>query len=115
MNRSGIRTIRRSCILICALVGGCAHNVAISYHGKSEIDPDFTKPDIIWNREQVQLNGWLSGKIKPSFQSLFKGRAFLNRQPKTRGGIAPVGYVTLSSNNPNGRRGKSSGVGFGGV
>ena len=55
MNRSGISAIRRSCILICALVAGCAHNVAISYHGKSEIDPDFAKPDTIWNGKQVQV------------------------------------------------------------
>jgi pimeloyl-ACP methyl ester carboxylesterase len=56
MNRSGISAIRHSCILICALVAGCAHNVAISYHGNSEIDPDFTKPDVIWNGEQVQVD-----------------------------------------------------------
>jgi hypothetical protein len=56
MNFSGISAIRRSCILICALVAGCAHYVAISYHSKSEIDPDFTKPDIIWNGEQVQVD-----------------------------------------------------------
>jgi hypothetical protein len=37
-----------------------------------------------------QRNGWLSGKIKPRVQSLFKVQAFLNPQPKTRGGIAPV-------------------------
>jgi pimeloyl-ACP methyl ester carboxylesterase len=55
MNRFAIRAIRRSCILICALVVGCAHYVAISYHGKSETNPDFTKPDIIWNGEQVQV------------------------------------------------------------
>jgi hypothetical protein len=48
----------------------------------------------------------LSGKIKPRVQSLFKVRAFLNRQPKTRGWIGLVSYVPLSSNNPNGRRGK---------
>jgi hypothetical protein len=34
-------------------------------------------------------------------KSLLRVRAFLNQQPKTRGGIAPVGYVPLSSNNPN--------------
>jgi transcriptional regulator with XRE-family HTH domain len=31
-----------------------------------------------------QLNGWLSGRIKPRVQSLFKVRAFLNRQPTYR-------------------------------
>jgi hypothetical protein len=36
MDRSRTRTVPRSRILICALVGGCAHNVAIYYHGKSE-------------------------------------------------------------------------------
>jgi hypothetical protein len=109
MNRSGIRTIRPSCILICALVAGCAHNVAISYHGKSEIDPDFTKPNIIWNGEQVQLNRWLSGKIKPSFSVAFQGSGILEPAAEDPGRDCAGRYVPLSSNNPNGRRGKSAG------
>jgi hypothetical protein len=51
-------------------------------------------------------NGWLVGKVKPTFQSLLKVRDFLERQVKTRGGIAPIGYVPIRGNNPNGRRGK---------
>jgi hypothetical protein len=51
------------------------------------------------------LNGWLAGKVKPTFQSLLKIRDFLERQVETRGGIAPVGYVPIKGNNPNGRRG----------
>jgi transcriptional regulator with XRE-family HTH domain len=45
---------------------------------------------------EYALNGWLSGKIKPRFESLLRVRAFLNRQPKTRGGIVP-GYVRYSA------------------
>jgi hypothetical protein len=52
------------------------------------------------------LNGWLAGKVKPTFQSLLKVREFLERQAETRGGIAPIGYVPIRSNKPNGRRGK---------
>ena len=44
------------------------------------------------------LNGWLTGKLKPTFQSLLKVREF-----------APVGYVPIRGNNPNGRRGKRAG------
>ena len=47
------------------------------------------------------LNGWLAGKVKPTFQSLLKIRDFLERQVETRGGIAPVGYVPIKGNNPN--------------
>ena len=52
------------------------------------------------------LNAWLAGKVKPTFQSLLKVRDFLERQVETGGGIAPIGYVPIRGNNPNGRRGK---------
>ena len=56
--------------------------------------------------DEGTLNGWLAGKVKATFQSLLKVRDFLERQVETGGGIAPVGYVRLRGNNPNGRRGK---------
>jgi hypothetical protein len=56
--------------------------------------------------DEGALNGWLVGKVKPTFQSLLKIRDFLNSQAKTRGGIAPFGYAPIRGNNPNGRRGK---------
>ena len=59
--------------------------------------------------DEGTLNGWLAGKVKPTFQSLLKVRDFLERQVETRGGIAPVGYVPIRGNNPNGRRGKRAG------
>jgi transcriptional regulator with XRE-family HTH domain len=34
------------------------------------------------------LNGWLTGKVEPTFQSLLKIRDFLERQVERRGGIA---------------------------
>ena len=55
-------------------------------------------------------NGWLDGKVKTTFQSLLKIRDFLERQVETGGGTAPVGYVPVRGNNPNGRRGKRIGV-----
>jgi hypothetical protein len=55
--------------------------------------------------DEGALNGWLAGKVKPTFQSLLKVRDFLERRLETRGGIAPVGYVPIRGNNPNGRRG----------
>jgi hypothetical protein len=53
------------------------------------------------------LNGWLTGKVEPTFQSLLKIRDFLERQMERRGGIAPNGYAPIRGNNPNGRRGKA--------
>ena len=60
--------------------------------------------------DEGTLSGWLAGKVKPTFRSLLKVRDFLERQVETRGGIAPVGYVPIRGNNPNGRRGKRIGV-----
>lgn len=56
--------------------------------------------------DEGALNGWLAGKVKPTFQSLLKVRDFLERHVETGGGIAPVGYMPIRGNNPNGRRGK---------
>jgi hypothetical protein len=56
--------------------------------------------------DEGTLNGWLAGRVRPTFQSLLKIRDFLERQVKIRGGIAPTGYVPIRGNNPNGRRGK---------
>jgi hypothetical protein len=56
--------------------------------------------------DEGALNGWLAGKAKPTFQSHLKVRDFLERQLETRGGTAPIGYVPIRGNNPNGRRGK---------
>ena len=59
--------------------------------------------------DEGSLNGWLAGKVKPTSQSLLKVRDFLERQVETRGGIAPIGYLPMRGNNPNGRRGKGGG------
>jgi hypothetical protein len=56
--------------------------------------------------DEGALNGWLAGKVKPTFQSLLKVRDFLESQAETGGGIAPIGYVPIRGNNPDGRRGK---------
>ena len=55
--------------------------------------------------DEGALNGWLAGKVEPTFQSLLKVRDFLQRQVERRGGIAPIGYTPIRANNPNGRRG----------
>jgi hypothetical protein len=39
--------------------------------------------------------GALTGKVKPTFQSLLKIRDFLESQAETGGGIAPIGYVQI--------------------
>jgi hypothetical protein len=54
--------------------------------------------------QSISLNCWLAGKVKPTFQSLLKVRDFLERQVQIRGGIAPIGYVPIRGNNPNGRK-----------
>ena len=56
--------------------------------------------------DEGALNGWLAGKVKPTFQSLLKVRDFLERQVKIADGLTPIGYVPIRGNNPNGRRGK---------
>ena len=45
--------------------------------------------------DEGALNGWLAGKVKPTFQSLLKVRDFLDSQSEARGGIAPIGYVPI--------------------
>jgi len=68
---------------------------------------------LIWRlKEHVNLSyesettiAALAGRVKPTFRSLLKVREFLGRQVETRGGIAPIGYVPIRGNNPNGRRG----------
>ena len=59
--------------------------------------------------DEGALNGWLAGKVKPTFQSLLKVQYFLECHVETRGGIAPIGYAPIRGNNPNGRRGKGRG------
>ena len=59
--------------------------------------------------DEGAVNGWLAGKVKPTFQSLLKVQDFLDSQVETRGSIAPIGYVPIRANNPNGRRGKRAG------
>jgi hypothetical protein len=55
--------------------------------------------------DEGALNGWLAGKVKPTFQSLLKVRDFLECQVETRAGTAPIGYVPIRGNNPTGRSG----------
>ena len=73
--------------------------VNLSYDSEETIAEDV---GVSWDA----LNGWLRGKSKPTFKSLLKIREFLQRQPRPRGGIAPVGYTPIPGTNPNGRRGK---------
>jgi transcriptional regulator with XRE-family HTH domain len=60
--------------------------------------------------DEGALNGWLTGNVEPTFQSLLKIADFLERQVKRRGGTAPIGYAPIRGNNPNGRKGKRIGV-----
>ena len=45
-----------SCVLICALVSGCAQTVKISYPSKSEIHPEFDRRYTTWEGERVEVN-----------------------------------------------------------
>src|SRR5580700_11124576 len=45
-----------SCVLICALVSGCAQTVKISYPSESEIHPEFDRRYTTWGRERVEVN-----------------------------------------------------------
>jgi pimeloyl-ACP methyl ester carboxylesterase len=71
MDSSKTTTIRLSRLLICVLVSGCAHTVAVSYLAKSQIDPDFTKPEMLWDGEQVQVK-WESSVQEESAKYLTK-------------------------------------------
>lgn len=73
--------------------------VNLSYDSEAAIAPQI-------GAGEGALNGWLAGKVKPTFQSFLKIRDFLERQVETHGGTAPIGYVPMEGNNPNGRRGK---------
>ena len=84
------------------LIRRLKEHVNLSYDGETTIAKQI-------GVNEGALNGWLAGKVKPTFQSLLKLRDFLGRQVETRGGIAPVGYVPIKGNNPNGRRGKRAG------
>jgi len=44
------------CVLLCALVSGCAHIVKISYPPESALHPTFDKPYTVWNGERVQVD-----------------------------------------------------------
>ena len=43
------------CVLLCALVSGCAHVVKISYPPEAALNPTFDKPYTIWEGEQVEV------------------------------------------------------------
>jgi transcriptional regulator with XRE-family HTH domain len=73
--------------------------VNLSYDGEATIAAQI-------GVDEGALNGWLAGRVKPTFQSLLKVRDFLERQVETRGGIAPIEYMPTRGNNPDGRRGK---------
>jgi hypothetical protein len=54
LRRSSCRGLK--CVLLCALVSGCAHIVKISYPPESELHPTFDKPYTVWNGERVQVD-----------------------------------------------------------
>src|SRR5580692_10731575 len=56
MNRPAAVILSLSCVLICALVSGCAQTVKISYPSKSEIHPEFDRRYTTWEGERVEVN-----------------------------------------------------------
>jgi pimeloyl-ACP methyl ester carboxylesterase len=71
VDRSKTTAIHLSRFLICILVSGCAHTVAVSYLAKSQINPDFTKPEMLWNGQSVQVQ-WASSLQAESAKYLTK-------------------------------------------
>jgi len=71
MDRLKTIAIHLGRLLICILVSGCAHTVAVSYLAKSQIDPDFTKPEMLWDGEPVQVQ-WASSLQAESAKYLTK-------------------------------------------
>ena len=56
MNRPAAVGLRLSCVLICALLFGCAETVKTFYLPKAIIHPEFDKRYTIWNGERVEVN-----------------------------------------------------------
>ena len=81
------------------LLGSLKDYVNLSYESGASIAREI-------GVHEEALGGWLSGRIKPRSSSLLKVLKFLRNQPRTPGGIAPVGYVPRPASKPNGRRGK---------
>lgn len=79
---------------------GLKDYVSLSYEGNAAIAAEM-------GVSADALNGWLSGKVKPTFKSLAKLREFLDKQPEAPRGIAPIGYRPIVGNNLNGKRGKT--------
>ena len=71
MDSYSITAVRVTSILICAVIAGCAHTVAVSYLAKSQIDPDFTKPEMLWDGQHVQVE-WESSLEAESVKYLTK-------------------------------------------
>ena len=71
MDSYRITALRFAWILICAVIAGCAHTVAVSYLAKSQIDPDFTKPEMLWDGQPVQVQ-WESSLKAESVKYLTK-------------------------------------------
>jgi pimeloyl-ACP methyl ester carboxylesterase len=71
MDRFGTVTARLSWLLVCALVSGCAHTVKISYQHQAEIDQDFSKSEMVWEGERVQVD-WTPSLRSESFKYLIK-------------------------------------------
>jgi pimeloyl-ACP methyl ester carboxylesterase len=56
MNRPVAVSLRLSCVLICALLFGCAETVKTFYLPKAVIHPEFDKRYTVWNGERVEIN-----------------------------------------------------------
>jgi pimeloyl-ACP methyl ester carboxylesterase len=71
MDSYNITATRLTWMLVCALVAGCAHTVAVSYVANSLIDSDFTKTEMLWDGQPVQVE-WASSLQAESAKYLTK-------------------------------------------
>ena len=68
MNRPTAVSLRLSCLLICALLFGCAQTTAVRifYLPNAVIHPQFDKQYTIWNGERVEVNWTPSLRVESS-------------------------------------------------
>ena len=66
VNRPAAVSLRLSCVLICALLCGCAETVKTIYLPNAVIHPEFDKRYTVWNGERLEVNWTPSLRVESS-------------------------------------------------
>jgi pimeloyl-ACP methyl ester carboxylesterase len=111
---------RFNCILLCALVSGCAHTVKIWYPPESVIHPTFDKPYSNWGGERVQVDWTPSLRAESSKYLATYDRILLANSIRQKGlrkeyqiagkGIPLVVYAPNPENTPEEKHYPTSGI-----